>query len=617
MYSYKSNLQNPAPTSGAKIEPGQVYFYVVPSDSWSQLPIDHMAYYCCDKSGATTDGPTKMAVSREPWSMAIDLSTFSAGEKRSINIEANLTGGTVLKASDFDFTLSGQSSGTNRVPSISGNPSSTATVGSGYEFQPKASDADSDTLGFDISNLPGWAHFDRLTGKLWGTPRNTDVGLYRDITITVSDGRSSKSLSTFSIDVAENDVAPNESTPPAVPKINSFTTSAGAITKGGSTTLRWSIDGATSVSISPQPGQVQGTSVTVYPSTTTTYKLTARNQAGAATASVSVSVLAGSNDWNVTERPPTLSSPRAVDVSSLGTVNVTGSGLHCSGKVYRVSLANNQDALINMSGNQPLKYPLHVTGGQNVRIVGLHFELATQPGCGIGQLANNPVSEHPNSNIHPRVPGAIALRLQQSGTSYVEGLHIDVRGHEADCIVSRNPDSMTNAQAQSQRNVIIQNTYCSGVEGLGASPIGDGVHGDFFQNQGGDIMNRLVFENVSMRTSQEGIVLHGGGGQPGTQSLVVRRYDYTWDPRYVGDDSYEHFGLAFDGQPSTNWTIEDIRIDDYRDGADYLIIKGQRYGNSPAGNVQPHPEIRSGLPAEGAFALPGKTGVNYVSPHGQ
>jgi hypothetical protein len=269
-----------------------------------------------------------------------------------------------------------------------------------------------------------------------------------------------------------------------------------------------------------------------------------------------------------------------------------------------------------MSGKQPLTMPLHVTGGRNVRVVGLQFQLETQPGCGIGELPNRPAKAFPNANIHPRVPGAIALRLQQSGTSFVEGLYIDVMGHEADCIVSRNPDSMSGAQAQKQRDVIIQNTVCKGVEGLGKTKIGEGVHGDLFQNQGRDVVRRLVFENVSHRTSQEGIVVHGGGGLSGTKSLTVRRYDYSWDPRFVGDDNYETFGLALAGRPGNNWTLEDVRIDDYRAKGNYVKINGQRFGDSPSSNVKAHPGIRSGLPPEGAFALPSRTGLNYSSPHG-
>jgi hypothetical protein len=333
--------------------------------------------------------------------------------------------------------------------------------------------------------------------------------------------------------------------------------------------------------------------------------------------------------WNVSETPPEMLDPVLLDVSKVQPEHSAGwkrffgiarsaHKLNCDGWIYKIGIDANDDAVIYTSAQDTLKYPLQITGGKNVRVIGLHFELETQAGCGVGELPNLPINKYPNANIHPRVPGAIALRLEQSHTTFVEGLHIDVRGHEADCIVIRNLDSMSNRQAQKQRDVIIQNTFCSGVEGLGKSKIGDGVHGDLFQNQGQDVMRRLVFENVSMRTSQEGIVIHASRLEalPGTQELVIRRYDYTWDRRYVGDDDIEQFGLAVAGSPGPNWIIEDIRIDDYREGGDYINIGGQRYGNSPARNVKPHPEIRSGLPPGGAFAPPDRTGLNYISPHG-
>jgi hypothetical protein len=318
-----------------------------------------------------------------------------------------------------------------------------------------------------------------------------------------------------------------------------------------------------------------------------------------------------------------------IDISSVDPVHTAGwkrllgprndqTTVHCDGWIYKVWIDDDEDAVVHMSGEEPLAYPVHVTGGRNVRIVGLHFDLVTQPGCDIGELPNRPVEKHPNANIHPRIPGAISLRVQQSGTTFIEGLYIDVRGHQADCIVGRNPDDMTDAQAQSQRDVIIQNTWCSGVEGMGKTDIGDGVHGDLFQNQGGDILRRLVLENVSMRTSQEGVVIHGNGPNRGTVSMKIRRYDYTWDPRYVGDDDYERFGLAVAGWPGKDWTFEEIYIDDYR-GLDYLRIGDDRYGISLKGNakgkVEKHPGIRSGSPADGPFAPPDRTGIHYVSPH--
>jgi len=74
------------------------------------------------------------------------------------------------------------------------------------------------------------------------------------------------------------------------PVITSFTSDAATVAPGQSTTLRWSVTNATSVSIDHGVGLVSGTSVVVTPVDTTTYTLTATGSGGRATQSVSVSV---------------------------------------------------------------------------------------------------------------------------------------------------------------------------------------------------------------------------------------------------------------------------------------------------------------------------------------
>lgn len=90
----------------------------------------------------------------------------------------------------------------NTVPSVSGSPSSVATAGSAYAFQPSASDPDGDAIEFRVSNKPAWASFDPVTGRLSGTPSEADVGTYAAIVITASDGRATASLAPFSITVS-------------------------------------------------------------------------------------------------------------------------------------------------------------------------------------------------------------------------------------------------------------------------------------------------------------------------------------------------------------------------------------------------------------------------------
>jgi len=77
---------------------------------------------------------------------------------------------------------------------------------------------------------------------------------------------------------------------PTSPVINSFTASPPSITSGGSSTLSWSVTDADTLSINQGIGTVTGTSVTVYPTATTTYILTATNSAGSVTETFTVNV---------------------------------------------------------------------------------------------------------------------------------------------------------------------------------------------------------------------------------------------------------------------------------------------------------------------------------------
>lgn len=74
------------------------------------------------------------------------------------------------------------------------------------------------------------------------------------------------------------------------PTIGSFTASATHVSSGGSVTLSWNVTNADYEIVSPGPGAIRDTSVTVNPTATTTYTFYATNQYGRATATVTVSV---------------------------------------------------------------------------------------------------------------------------------------------------------------------------------------------------------------------------------------------------------------------------------------------------------------------------------------
>ncbi|PYX69360.1 MAG: hypothetical protein DMG78_22245 [Acidobacteria bacterium] len=76
----------------------------------------------------------------------------------------------------------------------------------------------------------------------------------------------------------------------AAPTVSSFTASAGHVSSGGSVTLSWIAGSADYIIVSPGPGAVRDTTVTVNPTATTTYTLYATNQYGRTSATVTVSV---------------------------------------------------------------------------------------------------------------------------------------------------------------------------------------------------------------------------------------------------------------------------------------------------------------------------------------
>lgn len=100
----------------------------------------------------------------------------------------------------------------NTAPKISGAPVTTATEGQSYSFQPSATDAEGNALGFSIQNKPTWASFSTATGKLSGTPT---AGTYSNIVISVSDGKLAAALPAFGIAVGGGNSAPKISGTPS------------------------------------------------------------------------------------------------------------------------------------------------------------------------------------------------------------------------------------------------------------------------------------------------------------------------------------------------------------------------------------------------------------------
>lgn len=114
----------------------------------------------------------------------------------------------------FSIRVTSSSGTTNRAPTISGSPATSATAGRAYSFTPRGADADGNSLGYSIQNRPAWASFSTSTGRLSGTPTTANVGTFSNIRITVSDGRATASLPVFAIRVQRPTTSTNS--PPTI-----------------------------------------------------------------------------------------------------------------------------------------------------------------------------------------------------------------------------------------------------------------------------------------------------------------------------------------------------------------------------------------------------------------
>jgi hypothetical protein len=155
-----------------------------------------------DTLRCSIQNPPAWAVFNRTRCQLSDIPTSAeVGTYSNIIISVSDGRGGVASLPPFSITVS-TSGTTNRPPTISGTPPTTARTGVAYAFTPTASDPEGRTLTFSIANRPAWATFSTTTGRLAGTPSSTQTGTYSNIRISVSDGVSTVSLPTFAIAVS-------------------------------------------------------------------------------------------------------------------------------------------------------------------------------------------------------------------------------------------------------------------------------------------------------------------------------------------------------------------------------------------------------------------------------
>lgn len=162
-------------------------------------------------SGSDADGNTlTYSIANRPGFAGFSTTSGRlAGTPKSTDVRTY--SGIVISVSDgktkvslpaFTLTVKAASTTTNKPPTISGTPSTRATVGTAYSFTPTASDPEGKALTFAVSGKPSWLTFSTSTGRLSGTPTSSNVATFSNIKLSASDGTSSVSLPLFSITVA-------------------------------------------------------------------------------------------------------------------------------------------------------------------------------------------------------------------------------------------------------------------------------------------------------------------------------------------------------------------------------------------------------------------------------
>ena len=173
------------------------------------------AYFFAPSASDVNGGALTFAIINRPAWASFSTSTgqlsgtptaADVGSYASITI--SVSDGTLATALPA-FTVTVLTPSITGPPTISGNPTAWVNAGSVYSFTPSASDPNGSPLSFSIQNLPAWAIFNTNTGQLSGSPSLADIGTYRDVVISVSDGTLTASLAAFTLTVT----APGEDPP--------------------------------------------------------------------------------------------------------------------------------------------------------------------------------------------------------------------------------------------------------------------------------------------------------------------------------------------------------------------------------------------------------------------
>lgn len=212
-------------------------------------------------------------------------------------------------------------------------------------------------------------------------------------------------------------------------------------------------------------------------------RVTARLGMSASLSLAAISVLLSSTTADAAiscVAPPALSNPIVYDGKCPGD-----SGFPVSVK------AGGRDVYVKLPTNRSCSKHLNIDYARNTRITG-------------GQFIYNDSDD------------AVLTFRFSSGTTFVDGLYIDVNKKSADAIQVNNYKG----------RLVVQNTFIRGISGTLS-----GIHGDLLHAQGGGPLQELTLQNVTGMTGYQGLFTpYRPGSGDGTRKLKIDRVNVSYDP---------------------------------------------------------------------------------------
>lgn len=155
------------------------------------------------------------------------------------------------------------------------------------------------------------------------------------------------------------------------PAITSFTASPASVAAGQATTLAWVVTGSPGLMLNPVAGPVTGTSVSVKPTATTTYTLSATNSFGSVTAKVTATVLPAN--------PPVIgnffANPATAGPGVTATLHWVVSG--ATSTTIDNGVGTVTGSSVNVSPSATTTYTLTATGTQKASATVTYYPLRT------------------------------------------------------------------------------------------------------------------------------------------------------------------------------------------------------------------------------------------------